>query len=314
MENILNMHKMKIIDEQKIIINLLNKDNIGNDSKICSKEVFNKALNEFILNSKPNQHTVLGFDIYKYSHYEKEKQRLLPLIFFFLYNFVLSDIQKSNILFKDRDIKYWNDLFISTGDGGFQIFPSPIHAIPMLIEFHYALRLFNEGNLLPELNKYIGNIEIRYCLTHGEVYRINHKHYHNHYGEAIINCSRIISLDKLNRFLIDENVYKWFLMHFGGIESLELITWNFIFKKKEVVNLVNLDLKEEFLDTNFLNFKDNEFGKYNRIKSTDIQKIGQIKIKDSDFSIYSVYLKAIYNDDSETRIISVGNQNSNGLI
>lgn len=307
------METIKIIEEKEAVDNLILLDNVGKNSNTFSESKFQDALKDFIINSQPNLHTVLGFDIYRYSHFEKEKQRLLPLLFFFLYNFVFELIHEENILFKDESLSSWNEKFISTGDGGYQIFPTPIHAINMLVEFHNALRLFNQGTLLPELNKFLGNIEIRYCLTFGEIFRINHSSYHNHYGEGIINCARIISLDKLNRFLIDENVHRWFLKNFGGIESLQIITWNRLSKLNEFSKYNYSSLNEEMINSNFINFR-NKHQRNDQIIRTDVQRIGEIKIKESNFSIYSVYLKVLMDIDNTPNIISIGNQNSHGLV
>lgn len=50
------------------------------------------------------------------------------------------------------------------------------------------------------LYEVIGEINLRYSLTYDNLYFYNK----NYYGPAIINCARIMSKDKLNRFLLDK--------------------------------------------------------------------------------------------------------------
>lgn len=106
-------------------IRLNNNDNYN----AFSKEELTQI--EKIIKSKV---TVLGFDIYKYSHYSGEKQPFIPHLFELIYNETWNLItQNFDFLFQNyrsidnsaAEMKH-DDYFIDTGDGGFQLFESPL--------------------------------------------------------------------------------------------------------------------------------------------------------------------------------------------
>jgi hypothetical protein len=110
--------KLEEIDDIKLITNVFDDtDNIANES----------LLNFTRKNITQEVKAVLGLDIYKYSDYDDDKQPLIPFVFDLLLDSgfkYVKDAEKT--LFADINIA---NNFISTGDGGFIIFPTPLHAL-----------------------------------------------------------------------------------------------------------------------------------------------------------------------------------------
>ena len=294
-----------------------------NDSTFREKDkieyfdkVFEEQVQNFLKKGKFSKSCVLGFDIYKYSSYQPDKQALIPLIFFMLYDLALSELQQVCPLFKDIDIKKLRNQFISTGDGGFQILPTPIHAIKLLILFHGMLRLFNSGHIFPKLNSTIDYIDIRYAITIDDLYKIEHKAHTNYYGTAIINNARIMGKDKLNRLLIDENTFQWFLINFRGLENMQNITYAALKSKLDFSKCNWSKLENGMLDLHFMHGEEDiERGIDSPILTCDVMKIGKIESKEQVISVYNLYLKVL--DDSkgnkDKTIYSIGNMNTGGL-
>ena len=131
------------------------------------------------------------------------------------------------------------------------------------------------------------------------------------YGAAIINNARILSRDRLNRCLIDKNVYEWFLTNTNGIENLQRLTAD---------DIKRIPL---FRDYEITGMAGTFFGRQegnNRLNSIDIMKIGEIKIKDNAYDIYNLHLQIkmeITDDDNSQNAgnftITLGNLNTEGL-
>jgi hypothetical protein len=168
-------------------------------------------------NIKQETKAVLGLDIYNYSGYEEDKQSLIPFIFDLLLDSGFGYTRSAEkTLFKDIAIQ---GHFISTGDGGFIIFPTPLHALVFNLYFSAVLHIFNSGHFCPGLSGYIGELNIRSAVTYDNIFNYEN----NWYGKAVIKNSRILSKDRLNRFLIDKETYNYFMKNFNGIESLSII-------------------------------------------------------------------------------------------
>lgn len=255
--------------------------------------------------------SILGYDIYKYSQFDESQQNLIPFIFELLKKETIRFcIEGEDALFTQKD---FSDNFISTGDGGFLIFNNPLQAVVFNTIFFAHLQTFNSYRLYPKLRHYIGPLTIRSCLTRDNVF-----HYqNNYYGPGIITNARIISKDKLNRFLIDEKTQQWFLTKFTGIENITEITLEDINQviplKKGTVISIFFSLENEIEDN-----KQNR--KHCKYKSCHLQKIGSVKAKESTISVYNVELQSyiyIYdeNDDDKAKhfIVSIGNSNCTGI-
>lgn len=255
--------------------------------------------------------SVLGFDIYEYSQYDLEKQSLIPFVFDILYKEAIKIcLMNEEILFEKNE---FDDKFISTGDGGFFIFKNPLQAIVFNTFFFGLLHAFNSCRLYPKLREFIGPLTIRSCISSDKIY-----HYENNYfGPAIITNARILSRDKLNRFLIDEKTYLWFLTTLNGIENLPEITFENLDNAKVIYNTKNFSAffsnEEEILKR----IHNREASKF---KNCHVQKIGTISVKKTPLSVYNVELQAyIYFVEDNNNLIgrcftvSIGNLNCTGI-
>ena len=148
------------------------------DFDYLNKLLPNDIINQLEISNK----TVIGIDIYKYSKKEENQQKLIPFIFDILYRQTEKWLNEYEIeFFKTNYIELRKD-FIHTGDGGFQIVDNPIYGILFILYFYTALSLYNNNQFLYNLHNIVEDIEIRSCMTLGNVY-----HYDNNYfGKPII--------------------------------------------------------------------------------------------------------------------------------
>ncbi|MEE3435959.1 MAG: hypothetical protein VZQ47_10420 [Treponema sp.] len=258
--------------------------------------------------------TVIGLDIYHYSKMENKTQILIPVIFDLL--FVQAENwmkQYEKNLIKDQE--HLQDSFIHTGDGGFLLVDNPIIGIVFLLHFYTLLNLYNSGLYLNDYYAITKEIEIRACMTKGSVF----KYHSNYFGKAIIQNARILAADKLNRFLIDENVNNWFNENINGITSLLIRTGKEI---EDILKLPNESLKDSYIFcyNNFLTVAGMPTGN-SSIKHVTKQKIGEISVKEDKNSIYNVEIQryAHFEIPGETIrlnniVITIGNSNASGLI
>lgn len=220
-------------------------------------------------------------------------------------------LNNHRFIFQKHSRDYFDKHFISTGDGGYVLFDTPLHALIFAINFAVVLRTYNSYHLYPKLRKIIGGVSMRYAITLDKVYLFEN----NFYGRGIINCARILSKDDLNRCLIDENVHSWFTINMEGVENLQVITLS------EISNI--FDFKS--YDRKLLNHSNDEIFQYDvtrryGIINADILKIGKIASKETELSIYNLHLQVtlnLTNDDDanqkKTITISLGNLNTSGI-
>ena len=266
-----------------------------------------KAFEELFKN-KYEEFSILGFDIYKYSKYKNLEQSLIPFVFKTLYYMTINNclIQEKMIFKEYSDKKNFNDKLIDIGDGGFQIFNNPLEALVFAFYFQANLKTYNSFKEFKNLREIIGEITLRYALTTDILFRCEN----NYYGPAIITNSRLLSKDKLNRFLIDNKTINWFDMNLNGIENIQ--------------TLVRNDFKKiPFFSGYAINNEDNQSllfssGKTNTtIKQVDLLKIDELEVKGDKFSIYSFHSKVtlIAKDDLgfNRYTITLGNLNTAGL-
>lgn len=271
-----------------------------------------------ILNELEHNHTfektVIGLDIYHYSKMEKNPQILIPVIFDLLFAQAenwMKQYEKNLI----KDDTHLQDSFIHTGDGGFLLVDNPVIGIVFLLHFYTLLNLYNSGLFLKEYYEITKEIEIRACMTKGTVF----KYHSNFFGKAIIQNARILAADKLNRFLIDENVNNWFNENINGITSLLIRTGE---EMEVILNLPKESLKESeiFCYKNYVTIANIPAGN-SSIKHVTKQKIGEISVKEDKNSIYNVEIQryAHFEIPGETIrlnniVITIGNSNASGLI
>ena len=242
---------------------------------------------------KQETKSVLGLDIYKYSEYNDEKQPLIPLIFDTILDHAIKNATEDDpVLFKNMAIR---NNFISTGDGGFIIFPTPLHALMFNMYFFTVLHVFNCGHFSPRFSRFMGEITIRSTITYDKIFNYEN----NWYGKAIIKNARILHKDNLNRFIIDKETYTYFMRNFNGIESLQVID------NKILEKVINADGK---IESSALN------GNLGIIKNIHVQKIQDILAKSTQLNIYNVEIQLLsivkINEQSTlSYIFTLGNTN-----
>lgn len=257
--------------------------------------------------------SVLGLDIYHYSSYGEFEQMLIPFLFKTIFNTTIDlCFENHPYIFQTYTRERIEKSFISTGDGGFMIFDTPMHSLLFACNYAIVLRVYNAFHFFPRLRKIIGGISTRYAITYDRIYSYNN----NFFGRAIINNSRILSSDSLNRCLIDENAHRWFTVNIDGIENLQVLTI------EDVSHIC--EFSEGYDLSPLINKEDKIFGheasRHQGIINSDILKIGRIKAKDTDISIYNLHLQvsmSLENNDDPTQkkvvTVSLGNLNTTGI-
>ncbi len=315
---------MKIpVIEQKMLNKLFSSNEVPH-IQLLRHEEFPKKYDEEekaeIAEITSRNFTVLGLDIYQYSLYQLDKQAFIPHLFDLLYEetwhliqqnfyYIFQRYGKLHDLGKDNLIP--RNYYISTGDGGFQIFETPIHAIVFLVTFATILRFYNSDLFMRKIHAKIGNIDIRFAISLGNVYRYRD----NFFGAAIINNARLLARDKLNRLLIERNVYEWFLDRITGIENLMIIGLNDIAQIEEFCAYDAEYINDEH---NALIHKDPDIVHREGITSVDILKIGEIRQKKTPLDVYNLHLQAVikyqnFGGIKKTASVSIGNLNISGI-
>ncbi|MEJ5304033.1 MAG: hypothetical protein HPY80_11165 [Bacteroidales bacterium] len=256
--------------------------------------------------------SVLGIDIFKYSSYGVFEQTLIPFLFRTLFKSATRlCLTNHKFIFQNYDEEHFEKNFISTGDGGYIMFDTPLHSLLFAINFAVMLRIYNAYHLYPRLRRIIGGVSMRYAITLDKIYVFEN----NFYGRGIINCARILSKDDLNRCLIDENVHSWFTINMEGVENLQVITIDDI---ANIYDFKNYD-RSLLASSNDEIFQHDVTRRYGIINA-DILKIGKISSKETELSIYNLHLQVtlnLTNDDDpsqkKTITFSLGNLNTSGI-
>lgn len=271
-----------------------------------------ESLKNYIDPKKMGRQSVLGIDIYRYGMFQHLEQTLIPSIFKIFFDKTIKLCLKSNeFVFQYYDKKKIEHSFISTGDGGFLILDTPLHAVMFAINFEIVVRAYNSYHLFPKLRNIIGAISLRYAITYDTLFTFDD----NFYGSAIINNSRILDKDSLNRCLLDENTYNWFLTNIDGIENLQVYT---IMDVANIFHFKDYDCKR--IEKGKNEIFGSEYSRYIGIINSDILKIGQIQAKEMNLNIYNLHLQVSLNisadhEDAMKRLITVslGNLNTTGI-
>jgi len=270
---------------------------------IDQKEEY-KVLTDTIINDAFSKVATLGVDIYKYSQYKLLAQTLVPMLFLKIRNVTYKNcLNSESFLFQGVKRAELEKRFIDIGDGGFFIFKDPLQALIFSIYFQANMTKYNSGHAdFSEYHDVIGPITFRYCMTFDFVYSFNK----NFYGSGIINNARILSKDKLNRYLIDENVLEWFIANFRGVENLSEIDADTDFAKLEYFS----KLKGKPCS--------GVFHKKLGLKDIIVQKIGEVKSKATELSVYSNYFKVRMDENAPEEnfnkyTVTLGNLNPSGI-
>lgn len=287
---------------------IFEKVNIVPDS-----EDLHEAIGEYINLRSFAKRAVLGIDIYRYGMYKHLEQVLIPPLFKILFEKAIRlCLENNQFVFQAYTKERIEKNFISTGDGGFVIFDTPLHALFFAINFEMVIRAYNSYHLFPKLRNIIGSLSLRYAISYDTIFRFDH----NYYGSAIITNARILNKDTLNRCLIDQQTYDWFLISIDGLENLQVLTIEDI---ANIYDFLDYDRKlihegvNEILDRNADNRRTG-------IINSDILKVGQIQAKETLVNIFNLHLQIsmqIYSDrkveSKRTITVSLGNLNTSGI-
>lgn len=307
---------LKILDHEAINDILTKKDNrvIFEKTNVVPDETeMLKELKSIMKPDDVSKKSVLGLDIYQYSSYGEFEQMLIPFLFKMIFNTTIDlCFENHPFIFQKYTKESLKKSFISTGDGGFVILDNPMHSLLFASNYAIVLRIYNAFHFFPRLRKIIGGISTRYAITYDSVYSYSD----NFYGRAIINNARILSSDSLNRCLIDEYSHRWFTVNIDGIENLQIITIEDVAHIYEFSNGYDTKLLTTREDKIF----GHEANRHKGIINSDILKIGKIRAKETDLSIYNLHLQVsmslINNDDpiqQKVVTVSLGNLNTAGI-
>jgi len=307
--------KLKKLDFDDIVKILRENDKESIYEKvniIPNSEDLYERLSDYIKVNDFTRVGVLGIDIYRYGLYKHVEQTLIPTIFkIFFEKAIRLCLENNQFVFQKYDRKRLEDSFISTGDGGFLILDSPLHALFFAINFEMLVRAYNAYHLFPKLRNIIGSISLRYAITYDTMFHFDN----NYYGSAIINNSRILEKDTLNRCLIDQRTYDWFLINIDGIENLQIYTI------QQIANIYQFsDYNDNLITEGHNEIITNEETRRSGIINSDILKIGQIHSKETFLNIYNLHLQVtmkIFSDSNRERnrtmTVSLGNLNTTGI-
>ncbi len=271
-----------------------------------------KKLREFIDVKSFKKRAVLGIDIYRYGLYPHLEQTLIPTVFkIFFEKAIRLCLENNQFVFQSYSKEKIDESFISTGDGGFVIFDTPMHALFFAINFEILVRSYNAYHVYPKLRNITGGLSLRYAITYDTLFSFDN----NFYGTSIINNARILERDALNRCLIDQNTYNWFLINIDGIENLQVLTIH------ELANIAEFqDYDKEIIRTGENEIIDTKMSRDWGVINSDVLKIGQIRSKELDLNIYNIHLQVtvkVYADRNKdlkrTLTMSLGNLNTSGI-
>jgi len=264
---------------------------------------------------------VLGIDIYKYSEFAELEQAMIPKLFSEVYSQTCSLIEQNfHYLFQ----KYTSPelpilrstarkYFIGTGDGGYQIFHTPLHCIVFASVFEAVVRQYNTRHFMTKIFDLVGPITLRYAMTLNSIYSGEN----SFYGKAIIDNARILSKDKLNRLLIDENTYHWFQLKCLGIENLTSLS---LVDVSEISEFCDYDPKYMTEENNELVYLDKKKIRSEGIKLVVAQKLGSLEAKSSRIQVYNVaiQIRSEFGMFLQTKALeftySLGNLNASGIV
>lgn len=281
-------------------------------TKVPQSDELYRELESYVNLKEFKRFSVLGIDIYRYGMYKHLEQTMIPALFKILFDKAIRlCLENNQFVFQNYDRKKLEKSFISTGDGGFLILETPLHAMFFAINFEMLVRAYNSYHLFPKLRNIIGSISLRYAITYDTMFHFDN----NFYGSAIINNSRILEKDALNRCLIDQQTYDWFLINIDGIENLQIYTI------QQIANIYQfLDYDKSLITDGHNEIITNEETRRSGIINSDILKIGQIHSKETFLNIYNLHLQVtmkIFADSNKesqrTMTVSLGNLNTTGI-
>ncbi|MFT5601187.1 MAG: hypothetical protein ACI9N1_001427 [Flavobacteriales bacterium] len=305
----MRVSKLKYAELMKALESMDTKNIDTSYSTIPEDNDLENHLDEMIHPDSFSNKSILGMDIFQYSQYEIKKQTLIPFLFKLIQDEVIKNCIESNgyIFQKFKGVNEVANDFIHTGDGGFQILDTPLHAVAMAINYEMYLRYYNSYHFYPKLRKIIGPISLRYNISSGNIFQFNN----NYFGPGIITSARMLSKDSLNRFLLDQNTYEWFMHTMMGVENLQFISIDDIATYPQFA----LYDREKTSNPEMVFPLEKNFS-FQKIISTDVQKIGEIVAKTSTLNIYNLHLQflgAMKEIKDKPIALTIGNLNLSGI-
>ncbi len=280
--------------------------------KVPDESMLRNAIEDHLGEVHFGKKSILGVDIRKYGSFDDFVQPMIPILYRILFDEAIEHcLRTQEFIFQNYTKESIKKQTIDTGDGGYLIFDTPLHSLLFACSFAMALRLFNSYHLFPKLRTIVGEINLRYAITYDRLYSINN----NYYGRSVINNSRIINKDTLNRCLIDEGSYLWLLLNIDGLENLQVLS---------ITEIANIDAFQKY-DHSIVTSGKNEFFEEKEntrnfgIINSDILKIGMIRSKNTELNIYNIHIQvsvvmhADNKDKMRTITISLGNLNTSGI-
>ena len=130
--------------------------------KVPDANDLTSALHQHIKESKFQRKAVLGIDIRNYASYDDVEQPLIPIVYQILFEETINlSLTTQEFVFQKYNSNTIKNYTISTGDGGYIIFDTPLHAVLFACNFSIILRLFNSYNLYPKLRTFLGELNLR---------------------------------------------------------------------------------------------------------------------------------------------------------
>jgi hypothetical protein len=277
----------------EILLRLEKDERLKTDGELDSAKInviFPTVLEDEFFKRREARKAVLGIDIYHYSRFPSDKQRLVPIVFDSLYDIAVKFCLKHEPAFFAANSL--ND-FIPTGDGGFQILDSPLQCLIFAVMFQAAITSYNDGTYRSALGRWVGELTLRYALTYDRAFQLDAEWY----GAAIIRNARVLSRDSLNRFLADENSVEWFRKRISTVDSLLLL---------EPSNFKSVGGTGGVQTLLFAKAK-------NAFRSLNVQRVGSARVKESEIDIYNIYAQVEVTAGKANSIAALGNLNAGGI-
>jgi len=304
---------MKSIDKSELLmigekhrIHFLDDNNVA-----AAKASLRRALAAYLGDERLAKRCVLGMDIYKYSSYQTVEQICIPVLFHELYDAAVEKcFTEEAFFFMAYDKEQFREQFMSTGDGGFQVFNKPIDALVFALYFQSILNAYNTFSVHRAFRAMIGEIVIRYTITYDDVSSFMG----SFYGSAIIINARVLARDQLNRCLIDDKVAEWFNIYVGGIESL------LRFSRADLLKALPDPPHRLHPVGRSLLFPEGGDRAQNRFLSINKMKLGWIESKSARIDIHNLAVQVNIvvsvrseSDLNRTKVVSLGNLNASGI-
>jgi len=249
--------------------------------------------------------TILGVDIYQYSRMPNQVQRVIPTLFDYFRRGAAAFCEDEPALFKE-DKGQLTAQFIPTGDGGFQVLPTPLHALAFAAFLQMFVTLYNGFRIFPKFRAVTDAIAIRYAVTTGHVFQQDA----NFFGPAIIRNARILARDSLNRFLLDHESVNWFNRHTINLDTLTAYTLS---------DIQRIDGFESHpKPSNWRLFSPNEPGY--AIRLLTLHKLDAVQSKETILQIYSLHAQLQMKwTNKKTNVanpvmVTLGNLNTQGIV